>query len=285
VTQRRTRLALLLACTIASASVSADSHGQDCIDGKGVAAVGACRTLAERLSADKKRLQALGQSLEAAGRHGAATAVYETAGRFYPKDRVLLQGLIRARGNLRSMRLVSGPADRSSEQDAAAQSDAAHKKSPCWTLEWTDALTACESERRANPSDADLQERTGDLLRSMGRVGEALAAYLRTDRPRTRTRRVFVRMKAPHAGFAGPSTVSTIVRRALKRADLHPPTKGAHLLRHSLATGMLHGGASMAEIGEVLRHRSPNTTEIYAKVDLSGLRSLAQPWPNIGGAR
>jgi len=100
-----------------------------------------------------------------------------------------------------------------------------------------------------------------------------------------RTRRVFVRMKAPYAGFAGPSSVSTIVRRALERADLHPPTKGAHLLRHSLATAMLRGGASMAEIGEVLRHRSPNTTEIYAKVDLSGLRSLAQPWPNIGGAR
>ena len=124
-----------------------------------------------------------------------------------------------------------------------------------------------------------------DRLPLLTEAGEALAAYLRTDRPRTRTRRVFVRMKAPHAGFAGPSTVSTIVRRALKRADLHPPTKGAHLLRHSLATGMLHGGASMAEIGEVLRHRSPNTTEIYAKVDLSGLRSLAQPWPNIGGAR
>ncbi len=124
-----------------------------------------------------------------------------------------------------------------------------------------------------------------DRLPLLTEAGEALAAYLRTDRPRTCTRRVFVRMKAPHAGFAGPSTVSTIVRRALERAGLHPPTKGAHLLRHSLATGMLQGGASMAEIGEVLRHRSPNTTEIYAKVDLSGLRSLAQPWPNIGGAR
>jgi site-specific recombinase XerD len=115
--------------------------------------------------------------------------------------------------------------------------------------------------------------------------GEALATYLRGDRPGTRSRRVFVRMKAPHAGFAGPSTVSTIVRRALERAGLHPPAKGAHILRHTLATGMLRGGASMSEIGQVLRHRSPNTTEIYAKVDLSGLRSLAQPWPDIGGGR
>lgn len=92
-------------------------------------------------------------------------------------------------------------------------------------------------------------------------------------------------MKAPHSGFAGPSTVSTIVRRALERAGLHPPAKGAHILRHTLATGMLRGGASMSEIGQVLRHRSPNTTEIYAKVDLSGLRSLAQPWPDIGGGQ
>jgi site-specific recombinase XerD len=115
--------------------------------------------------------------------------------------------------------------------------------------------------------------------------GEALAAYLRQDRPESRSRRVFVRMKAPHSGFAGPSTVSTIVRRALERAGLQPPAKGAHILRHTLATGMLRGGASMSEIGQVLRHRSPNTTEIYAKVDLSGLRSLAQPWPDIGGGR
>jgi len=116
-------------------------------------------------------------------------------------------------------------------------------------------------------------------------VGEAVAAYLRRDRPPVSTRRVFVRMRAPLRGFAGPSTVSTLVQRALERAGLNPPMKGAHLLRHSLATGMLRGGASMAEIGEVLRHRNPNTTEIYAKVDVAGLSSLAQPWPVAGGER
>jgi len=116
-------------------------------------------------------------------------------------------------------------------------------------------------------------------------VGEALAAYLRQDRPPCGTRRVFIRSRAPHRGFAHPSTVSTIVCRALKRAGLEPAHKGAHLLRHSLATGMLRRGATMAEIGEVLRHRVPNTTEIYAKVDIEGLRSLARPWPTQGGAR
>jgi site-specific recombinase XerD len=116
-------------------------------------------------------------------------------------------------------------------------------------------------------------------------VGEALTAYLRTDRPPCKTRRVFVCMKAPRSGFAGPSTVTTIARRALDRAGLHPAFKGAHVLRHSLATAMLRSGANMGEIGEVLRHRTPSTTEIYAKLDFDGLRSLAHPWPRVGGGR
>ena len=92
-------------------------------------------------------------------------------------------------------------------------------------------------------------------------------------------------MKAPRRGFSHPSTVSTIVRRALARAGLSPALKGAHLLRHSLATRMLRQGASLPEIGLVLRHRAVQTTEIYAKVDLAGLRALAQPWPQMGGAQ
>lgn len=114
-------------------------------------------------------------------------------------------------------------------------------------------------------------------------VGEALTSYLRRDRPESRTRRVFVCMRAPRRGFAGASTVTTIVRRALARADLHPALKGAHLFRHSLATSMLCSGMTMNEIGEVLRHRIPNTTEIYAKVDFHTLRALAHPWPIGGG--
>ena len=85
-------------------------------------------------------------------------------------------------------------------------------------------------------------------------------------------------MNAPHRGFAACGTLPTIVRYAIERANLHPPSKGAHILRHSLATSMLRSGATMGEIGEVLRHRNLNTTEIYAKVDFDGLRSLAHPW-------
>jgi integrase/recombinase XerD len=116
-------------------------------------------------------------------------------------------------------------------------------------------------------------------------VGEAMATYLRHHRPRCTTRHVFIRIKAPHRGFANPSSISTIVCRALNRAGLQPSLKGAHILRHSLATGMLRSGASMDEIGEILRHRTPNSTEIYAKVDINNLRSLALPWPMKGGVR
>lgn len=110
-------------------------------------------------------------------------------------------------------------------------------------------------------------------------VGAALADYLRDGRPACTSRRVFVRMRAPTRGFKSSSAVSTVVRRALARAGLDPAHHGAHLLRHTVATQMLRQGASLAEIGELLRHRSPQTTMIYAKVDLDLLRPLALPWP------
>jgi site-specific recombinase XerD len=114
-------------------------------------------------------------------------------------------------------------------------------------------------------------------------VGRALAAYLQKGRPPCSSRRVFIRMKAPHVGFSTSVAVCDIVRRALLRARLQPERKGAHLLRHSLATQMLRGGASLTQIGQILRHQLPQTTEIYAKVDFAALRAVAQPWP--GGVR
>lgn len=110
-------------------------------------------------------------------------------------------------------------------------------------------------------------------------VGEAIAGYLRSGRPPCSTRRVFVRLRAPHIGFAASVAIDGIVSRALTRAGLQPPLRGAHLLRHSLATTMLRRGASLAEIGQLLGHQLPQTTEIYAKVDACALAELAQPWP------
>jgi integrase/recombinase XerD len=110
-------------------------------------------------------------------------------------------------------------------------------------------------------------------------VGKAIVAYLRHGRPLSTCRRVFLRAKAPTRGFLGSSGVSSIVRHSLERAGIDAPTKGAHQFRHGLATQMLHHGASLGEIGDLLGHRNPQTTAIYAKVDIQALRTLALPWP------
>lgn len=116
-------------------------------------------------------------------------------------------------------------------------------------------------------------------------VGEALTLYLTQDRPACLSRQVFLCLRAPRRGFASAAAVTTIVERAIERTGLQPALRGAHVLRHSLATRMIQHGATMAEIGQVLRHRSPKTTELYAKVDFEGLRGVSLPWPVKGGGR
>jgi site-specific recombinase XerD len=111
-------------------------------------------------------------------------------------------------------------------------------------------------------------------------VGEAIVAYLKNGRPRTTADRVFVCARAPIRAFGSSCVVTKIVDKALRRADVTRPTRGAtHLLRHSFATSLLRQGASLQEIATILRHRSIETTQIYAKVDVPSLRDIAQPWP------
>jgi site-specific recombinase XerD len=110
-------------------------------------------------------------------------------------------------------------------------------------------------------------------------VGKAIAGYLHQGRPHSSDRCVFVRARAPARGFVGVAGISSIVRHALERAGIDAPTKGAHQFRHGLATEMLRKGASLSQIGELLGHRHPDTTRIYAKVDIKALRQLALPWP------
>ena len=107
-------------------------------------------------------------------------------------------------------------------------------------------------------------------------VGAAIATYLRRGRPPCDRREVFLRALAP-MGALGRGGVSTIVRRACKQAGLSPI--GAHRLRHTAACEMVSAGVPLGHIGQVLRHRSPISTAIYARVDLERLRLLAQPWP------
>jgi site-specific recombinase XerD len=110
-------------------------------------------------------------------------------------------------------------------------------------------------------------------------VGEALAAYVRHGRPRSDVPQLFLRVLAPHRGLT-IGGISVIVHTACDRAGL--PPVGTHRLRHTVASELLRRGAGLAEIGQLLRHRSIATTSIYAKVDTAALRQLARPWP--GGA-
>ena len=144
---------------------------------------------------------------------------------------------------------------------------------------------------------ADIHWRTGEIVvRGKGRIvdrlpllpdiGEALALYLRTSRGQSASRRIFLRICAPRTGLAGHAAVSHVVRKALAKAEVRTPTRiAAHLFRHSLATRMIRNGASMAEISQLLRHRSQNSTAVYAKVAFESLRGVARPWPAAGGGR
>jgi len=117
-------------------------------------------------------------------------------------------------------------------------------------------------------------------------VGAAIAEYARRDRVTT-SRALFVTERAPNGPFGDGQVLNAILKDAFARTGLKPPCKfvGSHVLRHSLATNLVRQGASLSEIGDMLRHRSRSSTMIYAKLDIEGLRSIAQPWPTAGDSR
>ncbi|MEO7938194.1 MAG: site-specific integrase, partial [Burkholderiaceae bacterium] len=116
-----------------------------------------------------------------------------------------------------------------------------------------------------------------DLLPLPATTGKAIAAYLQHERPRTTNRAVFVRHIAPRDEPVGPDLVRKTIRQAYARAGL--PYTRAHLLRHTMANRLLAGGSSLKDVADVLRHRSLNTTMIYAKLDSRNLAAVALPWP------
>lgn len=109
-------------------------------------------------------------------------------------------------------------------------------------------------------------------------IGKAIVDYLRHGRPATRTRTLFVRHRGPVDSTVGTGVVRSAIRRASVRCNLNTGI-GTHVLRHTVACRILHAGASMKDIADVLRHRSLDTTMIYAKVDLARLARVAAPWP------
>lgn len=115
-------------------------------------------------------------------------------------------------------------------------------------------------------------------------VGVAIAGYLQHGRPQSDSRRLFLLAVAPYAGFKGAGGVQSVARSAIRRAGITGLAgAGSHAFRHSLATGLLRSGASLTEIGQLLRHEQHDTTRIYAKVDLDSLRPLGQAW--LGGVQ
>jgi integrase/recombinase XerD len=140
----------------------------------------------------------------------------------------------------------------------------------------TASLTLDDIDWRAGEIEVRGKGRRVDRLPLPADVGEAIVAYLQRGRPRTNRRELFLRVLAP-VGPLGRGGVSEIVRRACRAAGL--PEVGAHRLRHTVATEMLAAGATLPEIGEVLRHHGSSSTAIYARVDIETLRNIARPWP------
>lgn len=144
----------------------------------------------------------------------------------------------------------------------------------------------------------DIDWRAGELMvRGKGKlhdrvpispeIGEAVSRYLREERGPTECRALFVTQRAPHRPFKDGQIINAIIKDALDATGQKPATPyvGSHILRHSLATQLINHGASLDEVGDMLRHRSRGSTMIYARLDIEGLRSIAQPWPVAGGAQ
>jgi integrase/recombinase XerD len=113
-------------------------------------------------------------------------------------------------------------------------------------------------------------------------LGQAIVDYVQDARPPSNTDAVFVRSHAPFRAFANHIAVSAIVKRAMRHAGVTCLSRGAaHVLRHSAATSMLRHGASLQDIAAILRHSSIDTTQIYAKVDVTALQRIVQPWPEV----
>lgn len=109
-------------------------------------------------------------------------------------------------------------------------------------------------------------------------AGDALLAYIEQVRPTVREDRVFLRLQAPFRPLK-PSAIACLVARTRTRAGVEDGPSGSHVFRHSLATSMVRSGSSLEAVGAILRHQSPETTAIYAKVDVTMLARVAQPWP------
>ena len=120
-----------------------------------------------------------------------------------------------------------------------------------------------------------------DVLPLPDATGRAITDYLRAGRPQTSRRELFVRHRPPHHAPAGMDIVRNAVRNAAARCGLERRIRGTHILRHTVACRMVQGGAPFKDIADLLRHRSLDTTTIYAKVDLPTLACGHPSTPSV----
>lgn len=110
-------------------------------------------------------------------------------------------------------------------------------------------------------------------------VGDAILAYLRV-RQKCQHEQVFLCIQPPHRPL-GATDVGGICQRAIDELGVKAPSKGAHLFRHSAAATLIRHGASLDDVGRLLRHASRESTAVYAKVAIGALRRITQPWPGM----
>lgn len=134
--------------------------------------------------------------------------------------------------------------------------------------------------RKSSIRVQNTKSRRIDNIPLASKAGEALSAYLKI-RPQIEKRHIFVTLATPTGRPLTSDAVRAAMRRAFIRCFPDEPVRGTHVLRHSLATGMLAKGATFKEIADILRHRNIETTAIYAKVDLKGLSHAILPWPEV----
>jgi integrase/recombinase XerD len=136
--------------------------------------------------------------------------------------------------------------------------------------------------RAASVHLRERKTRRGAVVPLPREAGRALVAYLRTGRPATDERRVFVQQLGARRGRPiSSNAVSAMVVRALGRAGVEAPLAGAYVFRHTVASRMVRHGASLKEVADFLGHRALDTAAIYAKLDLAALREVALPWPEV----
>lgn len=121
--------------------------------------------------------------------------------------------------------------------------------------------------------------RRSTILPLPANVGQALVDYLRHERPQTDDRHLFVRHAFPRGKPISTRIVQRAIESAFKRVEIVGKTP--HSLRHTTANRLLQGGASLKEVADVLRHRSLNTTTIYARINRAKLDEIAMPWPEV----